>query len=65
MRATCLWRPQSLQVTGRRLDGVSFTTGIELMLSADVVVAADDGRLALIELGRGVTAAYDVALRVT
>lgn len=46
------------------VKGICFTAGIELMLSADVVVAADDCRFAQMEVGRGVMAACGATLRM-
>ena len=36
------------------MQGICFTLGIELMLAADIVVAADDCRFAQIEVKRGI-----------
>lgn len=36
------------------VKGITFTLGIELMLSADIVIAADNCRFAQLEVGRGI-----------
>lgn len=46
------------------VKGVTFTLGIELMLAADVVVAADDCRFSQLEVKRGIMAAGGATLRM-
>lgn len=46
------------------VKGITFTLGIELMLAADVVVAADDCRFSQLEVTRGVMAAGGATLRM-
>lgn len=45
------------------VQGVCFTVGIELMLAADFVVAADDCRFAQLEVQRGLMAAGGATMR--
>lgn len=44
--------------------GITFTLGIELMLAADIVVAADDCRFAQLEVQRGILATGGATLRM-
>ena len=46
------------------VKGVTFTLGIELMLAADIVVAADDCRFSQLEVKRGIMAAGGATLRM-
>lgn len=46
------------------VQGVTFTLGIELMLAADVVVAADDCRFSQLEVRRGIMATGGATLRM-
>lgn len=46
------------------VQGITFTLGIELMLAADVVVAADDCRFSQLEVKRGVMATGGATLRM-
>jgi enoyl-CoA hydratase len=46
------------------VQGITFTIGIELMLAADVVVAADDCRFSQLEVKRGIMATGGATLRM-
>lgn len=46
------------------VKGITYTIGIELMLAADIVVAADDGRFSQLEVQRGIMAAGGATLRM-
>lgn len=46
------------------VKGITFTLGIELMLAADIVVAADDGRFSQLEVARGIMATGGATLRM-
>lgn len=46
------------------VQGICFTLGIELMLAADIVVAADDCRFAQLEVHRGIMATGGATLRM-
>lgn len=46
------------------VKGITFTLGIELMLAADIVVAADDGRFSQLEVRRGIMATGGATLRM-
>lgn len=46
------------------VHGITFTLGIELMLAADVVVAADDCRFSQLEVKRGIMATGGATLRM-
>lgn len=46
------------------VQGITFTIGVELMLTADVVVAADDCRFAVFEVTRGIMAAGGATIRL-
>lgn len=46
------------------VKGVTFTLGIELMLAADVVVAADNGRFSQLEVKRGIMPTGGATLRM-
>ena len=46
------------------VQGITFTLGIELMLAADVVVAADDCRFSQLEIKRGIMATGGATLRM-
>ena len=46
------------------MQGICFTLGIELMLAADIVVAADDCRFAQIEVKRGIMPAGGATIRM-
>lgn len=46
------------------VQGICFTIGIELMLAADIVVAADNSRFAQMEVGRGIMASSGATLRM-
>lgn len=54
------WRRKPLVAA---VQGICFTIGIELMLAADIVVAADDCRFAQLEVKRGLMAAGGATLR--
>ncbi len=45
------------------VKGITFTLGIELMLAADIVVAADDCRFSQLEVKRGIMATGGATLR--
>ncbi|OSZ71186.1 crotonase/enoyl-CoA hydratase family protein [Hydrogenophaga sp. IBVHS1] len=46
------------------VKGITYTIGIELMLAADIVVAADDGRFSQLEVQRGIMATGGATLRM-
>jgi enoyl-CoA hydratase/carnithine racemase len=46
------------------VEGITFTLGIELMLAADIVVAADDCRFSQLEVKRGIMATGGATLRM-
>jgi enoyl-CoA hydratase/carnithine racemase len=46
------------------VHGITFTLGIELMLAADIVVAADDCRFSQLEVKRGIMAMGGASLRM-
>jgi enoyl-CoA hydratase/carnithine racemase len=46
------------------VQGITYTLGIELMLAADIVLAADDCRFAQLEVKRGIMAAGGATLRM-
>jgi enoyl-CoA hydratase len=46
------------------VQGITYTLGIELMLAADVVVAADDCRFSQLEVQRGIMATGGATLRM-
>jgi enoyl-CoA hydratase len=46
------------------VKGITFTLGIELMLAADVVIAADDCRFSQLEVKRGIMATGGATLRM-
>jgi len=46
------------------VKGITYTLGIELMLAADVVVAADDTRFSQLEVKRGIMATGGATLRM-
>lgn len=46
------------------VQGICFTLGIELMLAADIVVAADDCRFSQLEVQRGIMATGGATLRM-
>lgn len=46
------------------VQGICFTVGVELMLAADLVVAADDCRFTQMEVGRGIMAAGGATMRM-
>jgi enoyl-CoA hydratase/carnithine racemase len=46
------------------VHGITYTLGIELMLAADVVVAADDCRFSQLEVQRGIMATGGATLRM-
>ena len=46
------------------VKGITYTLGIELMLAADVVVAADDCRFSQLEVARGIMATGGATLRM-
>jgi enoyl-CoA hydratase len=47
------------------VKGITYTLGIELMLAADIVVAADDCRFSQLEVKRGIMATGGATLRMT
>jgi enoyl-CoA hydratase/carnithine racemase len=55
------WRTKPLLCA---VQGICFTIGIELMLAADIVVAADDCRFAQIEVKRGIMPAGGATIRM-
>lgn len=46
------------------VQGICFTVGIELMLAADIVIAAEDSRFGQIEVRRGIFANHGATLRI-
>ena len=46
------------------VQGITYTLGIELMLAADIVVAADDCRFSQLEVQRGIMATGGATLRM-
>ena len=46
------------------VKGITYTLGIELMLAADIVVAADNGRFSQLEVKRGIMATGGATLRM-
>jgi enoyl-CoA hydratase/carnithine racemase len=46
------------------VQGICFTVGIELMLAADIVVAANDARFGQIEVKRGIMANHGATIRM-
>jgi enoyl-CoA hydratase len=46
------------------VKGITYTLGIELMLAADIVVAADDCRFSQLEVNRGIMATGGATLRM-
>ncbi|MGB3071590.1 MAG: crotonase/enoyl-CoA hydratase family protein [Ottowia sp.] len=46
------------------VKGICFTVGVELMLAADMVVAADNCRFTQMEVGRGIMAAGGATMRM-
>ncbi|GAB7541516.1 crotonase/enoyl-CoA hydratase family protein [Cupriavidus sp. 8B] len=46
------------------VQGICFTVGVELMLAADMVVAADNCRFTQMEVGRGIMAAGGATMRM-
>lgn len=57
------WRRRSKPMVVA-VQGITYTLGIELMLAADVVVAADDGRFSQLEVKRGIMATGGATLRM-
>lgn len=55
--------PQRRKPVVVAVQGVCFTIGIELMLAADCVVAAEDCRFAQLEVGRGIMASGGATIR--
>lgn len=47
------------------VKGICYTVGIELMLAAEIVVAADDCRFSQLEVNRGIMATGGATLRMT
>ena len=47
------------------VKGITYTLGIELMLAADIVIAADDCRFSQLEVKRGIMATGGATLRMT
>jgi enoyl-CoA hydratase/carnithine racemase len=47
------------------VQGITYTLGIELMLAADIVVAADDCRFSQLEVKRGIMATGGATLRMS
>jgi enoyl-CoA hydratase/carnithine racemase len=47
------------------VKGITFTLGIELMLAADIVVAADNCRFSQLEVSRGIMATAGATLRMS
>jgi enoyl-CoA hydratase/carnithine racemase len=65
--------PLNLEMDGYRrrtkpvvvaVQGITYTLGIELMLAADIVVAADDCRFSQLEVARGIMATGGATLRM-
>jgi enoyl-CoA hydratase/carnithine racemase len=57
------WRRRSKPMVVA-VQGITYTLGIELMLAADVVIAADDGRYSQLEVKRGIMATGGATLRM-
>lgn len=57
------WRRRSKPMVVA-VKGITFTLGIELMLAADIVVAADDCRFSQLEVKRGIMATGGATLRM-
>ncbi|MEZ5644891.1 MAG: crotonase/enoyl-CoA hydratase family protein [Burkholderiaceae bacterium] len=57
------WRRRSKPMLAA-VKGITFTLGIELMLAADIVVAADDCRFSQLEVARGIMATGGATLRM-
>ena len=57
------WRRRSKPMVVA-VQGITFTPGIELMLAADIVVAADNGRFSQLEVKRGIMATGGATLRM-
>jgi enoyl-CoA hydratase len=57
------WRRRSKPMVVA-VKGITYTLGIELMLAADIVVAADDGRFSQFEVRRGIMATGGATLRM-
>ena len=58
-RGWCALKPLVIAV-----QGICFTVGVELMLSADIVVAADDCRFSQMEVNRGIMARGGATIRM-
>ena len=58
-RGWCALKPLVIAV-----QGICFTVGVELMLSADIVVAADDCRFSQMEVKRGIMARGGATIRM-
>jgi enoyl-CoA hydratase/carnithine racemase len=59
-----LYEPRRTKPVVAAVKGITYTIGIELMLAADIVVAADDCRFAQIEAKRGIMAAGGATVRM-
>lgn len=57
------WRRRTKPLVAA-VKGITYTVGIELMLAADIVVAADDCRFAQMEVRRGIMATGGATLRM-
>jgi enoyl-CoA hydratase/carnithine racemase len=56
--------PQRRKPLVMAVQGITFTVGVELMLSADIVVAASDCRFAVLEVTRGIMASGGATIRL-
>ncbi|HVL59614.1 MAG TPA: crotonase/enoyl-CoA hydratase family protein [Burkholderiaceae bacterium] len=59
-----LREPRRTKPVVAAVQGICFTLGIELMLAADVVVAADDCRFSQLEVKRGIMATGGATFRI-
>jgi len=59
-----LYEPRRAKPVVVAVKGITYTIGIELMLAADIVVAAGDCRFAQLEVKRGIMAAGGATLRM-
>lgn len=60
----CLRPPLRSKPLVAAVQGICFTLGIELMLAADFVIAADDCRFAQVEVKRGIMAYQGATIRL-
>lgn len=59
-----LFAPMRTKPVVVAVQGICFTVGIELMLAADFVIAAEDSRFGQIEVRRGIFANHGATLRI-